>query len=198
MSLTPNDIRRGRTREPNFNPLENEDWRDPEGQMLAWRLNPQDGWSVPPSLPPFVCWPLLPPPPPPPPPPSRRPDDRLAHRQPPLFALSGADIFWPDGGLRCYPIHPEDSDWLFNMASGVWFNASAEKYCQEVEGRGFVYGQTMIAGNGQMYFVPDEDGSPVRKKATNPDLAVETDADQSVLQCASPVASPSRHAIQAC
>ena len=49
MSLTPNDIRRERTREPNFNPLENEDWRDPEGQMLAWRLNPQDGWSVPPS-----------------------------------------------------------------------------------------------------------------------------------------------------
>jgi hypothetical protein len=54
MSLTPNDIRRGRTREPNFNPLENEDWRDPEGQMLAWRLNPQDGWSVPPSLPPSL------------------------------------------------------------------------------------------------------------------------------------------------
>ena len=46
MSLTPNDIRRERTREPNFNPLENEDWRDPEGQMVAWRLNPQDGWCV--------------------------------------------------------------------------------------------------------------------------------------------------------
>ena len=138
-----------------------------------------------------MCWLLLPPSPPS----SRQPDDRPAHQQP-LFALSGADVGWPDGGLRCYPIHPEDSDWLFNMASGVWFNASAEKYCQEVEGRGFVYGQTMIAGNGQMYFVPDEDGSPVRKKATN--LAVETDADQSVLQCASPVASPSRHAIQAC
>merc|ERR1711871_846511 len=130
MSLTPKDIRRERTREPNFNPLENEDWRDPEGQMVAWRLNSQDGW--------------------------------------------------------CYPIHPQDSEWLFNMASGVWFNAAAEKYCQEVEGRGFVYGQTMIAGNGQMYFVPDENGSPVRKKAT--DLAVETGADQGVLQRASPVA----------
>ena len=51
-------------------------------------------------------------------------------------------------------IHPEDSQWLFNMASGVWFNAETEQYCQEVEDHGFVYGKCMVT-NGQMYFVPD-------------------------------------------
>ena len=36
MSLTPNEIRRERTREPNFHPLDDEDWQDPDDAMVAW------------------------------------------------------------------------------------------------------------------------------------------------------------------
>jgi hypothetical protein len=44
VTLTPQEERQARTMEPNFHPLENEDWEDPDGLMCAWRYNPEDGW----------------------------------------------------------------------------------------------------------------------------------------------------------
>lgn len=103
MSLTPNEIRRASTREPNYHPLDDEDWATPDGNMVAWRLNPQDGW--------------------------------------------------------CYPIHQSDTDWLYNMASGVWFNAKTEAYCQGNTAEGFTFGKCEVDATGQMYFLPDKSGA---------------------------------------
>ena len=42
------------------------------------------------------------------------------------------------------------------MASGVWFNAKTEAYCQGNTAEGFVFGRCEVDRTGQMYFLPDK------------------------------------------
>jgi len=147
MSLTPNEIRRENTREPNYHPLDDEDWGTPDGNVVSWRLNPQDGW--------------------------------------------------------CYPIHPKDTDWLYNMASGVWFNTKTDAYCQGNTAEGFVFGRCEVDRTGQMYFLPDKkqdqaaaadssscySASPSPSKQQQKQLGEQL-VDEEVAECPSPANSP--------
>ena len=68
----------------------------------------------------------------------------------------------------CYPITQEDTDWLYNMASGVWFNQKTEKYCQGNTAEGFVYGVCQVDRTGQMYAATDADVLSCRRVSSLP------------------------------